>query len=197
MATTILSTLCDVAIADQPDRAAADVAHRLAEARVGRPAPTVAGRPVQRGQPPQRGQHQQYGALRDRGRVRAGHVRHRDAQPRRGFDVDGVDPRAHLVHEPQVSRLFEVVTGDGTQHVPDHLGLGQVAVESVVVILAAVADIEPIRLWCEEFGDLLTRDEVCEDSQRHLGTLEGSSRSSVRPRRESGRFSALSAHSPT
>ncbi|MDT5183237.1 MAG: hypothetical protein QOI29_1395, partial [Mycobacterium sp.] len=63
-------------------------------------------------------------------------------------------------------RLLEVVTGDGTQHVPDHLGLGQLAVESVVVILAAVADIEPIRLWCKEFGDLLTRDEVCEDSQR-------------------------------
>ena len=53
------------------------------------------------------------------------------------------------------------------QHVPDHLGLGQLAVEGVVVILAAVADIEPIRLWRKEFSDLLAGDEVGEDPQRH------------------------------
>ncbi len=162
-----LHALRDVAVADQPDGAAADVAHRLAEARVGRPALALAGRPVQRGQPPQRGEHQQHGALGDRGRVRAGHVRHRDAQPRRGVDVDGVHPGAQLVHEPQASRLLEIGTGDGPQHVPDHLGLGQLAVEGVVVILGAVPDVEPIRLWCNEFQDLLARNEVREDSQRH------------------------------
>ena len=37
------------------------------------------------------------------------------------------------------------------QHVPDHLGVGQLAVERVVVILGAVPDIEPIRLWRKEF----------------------------------------------
>jgi hypothetical protein len=51
--------------------------------------------------------------------------------------------------------------------VPDDLGVGQLAVEGVVVILGAVTDIEPIRLWHKEFQDLLTRNEVREHSQRH------------------------------
>ena len=63
-----------------------------------------------------------------------------------------------------MSRLLEVVSGDRPQHVPEHLGLGQFAVESVVVVLAAVPDIEPIRLWCKKFGDLLAGNEVREDS---------------------------------
>ncbi len=50
---------------------------------------------------------------------------------------------------------------------PDHLGVGQLAVEGVVVILGAVPDIEPIRLWRKEFQDLVARNEVREDSQRH------------------------------
>src|SRR6476660_3730027 len=57
----------------------------------------------------------------------------------------------------QMSRLLEVVTGDRPQHVSEHLGLGQFAVESVVVVLAAVPDIEPIRLWCKKFGYLSRR----------------------------------------
>ena len=35
-----------------------------------------------------------------------------------------------------------------------------------VVIFGAVAHIEPIRLWRKEFGDSITGNEVCEDSQR-------------------------------
>ena len=77
------------------------------------------------------------------------------------------NPGAQLVHEPQVSRLIEIGTGDGPQHVPDDLGPGQLAVEGVVVILAAIPDIEPIRLWRNKFQDLLARNEVREDSQRH------------------------------
>ena len=50
---------------------------------------------------------------------------------------------------------------------PDDLGPGQLAVEGVVVILAAIPAIEPIRLWREEFQDSLTRNEVREGSQRH------------------------------
>jgi hypothetical protein len=56
-----------------------------------------------------------------------------------------------------MSRLLAVVTGDRPQHVSEHLGLGQFGVESVVVVLAAVPDIEPIRLWCKKFGDLSRR----------------------------------------
>jgi len=73
------------------------------------------------------------------GRVRTGHVRHRDAKARRGFHVDGVHPCAHLVHELQPPGPLKIVSREGPQHVPDHLGLGQLAVENVVVILAAVA----------------------------------------------------------
>ena len=60
-------------------------------------------------------------------------------------------PAPSLCTSSQPSRLLEVGTRDGPQHVPDHLGLGQLAVEGVVVILGAVADIEPIRLWRKEF----------------------------------------------
>jgi hypothetical protein len=50
--------------------------------------------------------------------------------------------------------------------VPNDLGLGQFAVEGVVVVLGAVANVEPIRLWRKEFSDSLARREVREDSQR-------------------------------
>ena len=71
-------------------------------------------------------------------------------QSSRGLDVDGVDPCAHLVHQPHVGGLLEVVAGDRPQHVPDHLGVGELAIERLVVILGAVADVEPIRFWCKE-----------------------------------------------
>jgi hypothetical protein len=58
-----------------------------------------------------------------------------------------------------MSRLLAVVTGDRPQHVSEHLGLGQFGVESVVVVLAAVPDIEPIRPWCKKFGDLSRRKQ--------------------------------------
>jgi hypothetical protein len=113
-----------------------------------------AGRPVQ------------HGAFGDRGGVRAGHVRHRDVQPRRGVDIVSVHPCAQLVQlEP--TRLLEVFTRDGLQHVPDHLGVRQVTEEGVVVIFGALADIELIRLWRREFSDFITGNEVREDSQRH------------------------------
>ena len=167
-ATTIVSTrLRDVAVADQPDRAAADVAHRLAEGRIRRPAPALARRAVERRQPAQRGEHQQHGALGDRRGVGAGHVGHRDAEPRRGVDVDGVHPGAQLVHELESGRLLQVATRQGPQHVPDHVGVGQLAVEGVVVVLGAVPDVEPIRLWGKEFSDLVAGGEVGEDLQRH------------------------------
>ena len=70
---------------------------------------------------------------------------------RRGVDVDGVHPGAQLVHQPQPRRLLEVVAGDRPQHVPDHLGVGQFAIEGLVVVLGAVPDVEPIRLWRKEF----------------------------------------------
>jgi len=142
---------------------------RTASPRVGsdgQPFPSRVA-PVQRGQPPQRGQHQQHGAFGDRGGVRAGHVRHRDVQPRRGVHVDGVHPCAHLVHKLESTRLLEVVTRDGPQHMPDHLGIRQLTVEGIVVIFGAVAHIEPIHLWRKEFGDPIAGNEVCENSYRH------------------------------
>ena len=58
-------------------------------------------------------------------------------------------------------RLLEVVAGDRPQHVPDHLGVGQLAIERVVVVLGAVPDVEPIRFWCKEFSTLSPGIEVC------------------------------------
>jgi hypothetical protein len=55
----------DVAVADQADSAGADIAHRFAQRRVGRPAPAFASGPIQRRQPTQGGQHQQYRAFGD------------------------------------------------------------------------------------------------------------------------------------
>ena len=49
------------------------------------------------------------------------------------------------------------------QDVPDHLGLGQLAVERVVVVLGAEPDVEPIRLGRKEFGHLVAGNEVGED----------------------------------
>jgi len=67
------------------------------------------------------------------------------------------------VHQPEPSRLLEVVTRNRAQHVPDHLGLGQLAVEGSVVILGAVPNIEPISFWGKEIQDVSTRNEMCED----------------------------------
>ena len=76
-------------------------------------------------------------------------------------------PAPILCTSLQPRGLLEVGTRHRPQHVPDHLGLGQLAVEGVVVILGAVADVEPIRLWRKEFGDPVTGNEMSEDSQRH------------------------------
>ena len=159
-----LHGLRDVAVADQSDGAAADVTHGLAEARIRRPALAAARGAVELGEPAQRRKHQQHGALGDRGGIRAGHVGNGDPQPRRSVDVDGVDACAELVHEPTPLRLLEVCTRDRPQHVPDHLGVGELAIERVVVILGAVADIEPIRFWCNELRDLVAGNVVREDS---------------------------------
>ncbi len=159
-----LHGLRDVAVADQSHGAAADVTHGLAEARIRRPALAAARGAVELGEPAQRSKHQQHGALGDRGGIGAGHVGHGDPQPRRGVDVDGVDARAELVHEPTPLRLLEVCTRDRPQHVPDHLGVGEFGIERVVVILGAVVDIEPIRFWCNELRDLVAGNVVREDS---------------------------------
>ena len=67
------------------------------------------------------------------------HVRHGDAQPRRGVDVDGVHAGAHLV-QPELGAIWRSAP-IGPQHVPDHLGFGQLPVERVVVILGAIPDV--------------------------------------------------------
>jgi len=54
---TVRSALGEVAVADQPDGAGADIAHRLAEIRVRRPAEALTGRAIQNRQPPHCGQH--------------------------------------------------------------------------------------------------------------------------------------------
>ena len=41
--------------------------------------------------------------------------------------------------------------------------VGQFTVEGLVVVLAAVPDVEPIRLWFKEFQNLGAGDEVGQD----------------------------------
>ena len=102
------------------------------------------------------------------GGVGAGHVGHRDAQPRRGVDVDGVDARAQLVHQPAPRCACSRSAPDNRpQHVPDHLGFGQLAVERVVVVLGAVPDVEPIRFRRKEFQHLVAGHEMGQDPYRH------------------------------
>ena len=67
-----LDPLGDVAVTDQTDCAAADVADRLAEGRIGRPAATLARGEVEGRQPALCGEHQEHRALRDRRGVGAG-----------------------------------------------------------------------------------------------------------------------------
>ena len=43
---------------------------------------------------------------------------------------------------------------------------GQLPIERAVVILAAIADIQPINFWCKEFRDLVAGSEVGQDGQR-------------------------------
>ena len=116
--------LGDVAVADQPDGAAADIADRLAQLRIGRPAAAFAGRAVQRRQATQGGQHQQDRSLGHRRRVGAGHIGHGDTALGGGVDVDGVDPGAELVHQPQPRRPRQVGAGQRPQHMPNHVGVG-------------------------------------------------------------------------
>ena len=71
------------------------------------------------------------------------------------------------MHEPELGRHLEVGTRNGPQHVPDHLGFGQLPVERIVVILGAVPDIKPIRFWGKESDDLVAGYKMREDSQRH------------------------------
>ncbi len=70
-------------------------------------------------------------------------------QPGRGVDVDGVHAGAQLVHQPAAPGQLEVVARQRSQHVPDHLGLGQLAVEGVVVVFGAVSDVQPIGLLAQ------------------------------------------------
>ena len=51
---------------------------------------------------------------------------------------------------------------------PDHVRVGQLAIEGVVVVLRAVPNVQPIRLWRKEFVDPLARREMGEDPQRNL-----------------------------
>ena len=50
---------------------------------------------------------------------------------------------------------------------PDHLGIGQLAIEGVVVILGAVPDIQPIGFWRKEIQHLVAGNEMGQDPQRH------------------------------
>ena len=50
---------------------------------------------------------------------------------------------------------------------PDHLGIGQLAIEGIVVILGSVPDIQPIGFWCNKIQHLLARDEMGQDPQLH------------------------------
>ena len=115
----------------------------------GQPAPALVSR-IEGGQPAQRGEHQQHGTLGDRRGVGAGHVGHADAASRGGLDVDRVHPRAQLVHQLALLRPLEVVARQRAQDVPDHLGLGQFAVEGVVVVLGAEPDVQPIGMRRKE-----------------------------------------------
>jgi hypothetical protein len=39
---------------------------------------------------------------------------------------------------------------------PDHVSVGELSIEGVVVVFCAVVDIEPIRFWRNELRDLFT-----------------------------------------
>ena len=159
--------LGDVAVSDQADGAAADLANRLAQLRIRRPAGSPAHRGVQRRQPAQRRQHQQHRALGHRGGVGAGHVGDRDPAIGGGRDVDRVHPGAELVHKSQPLAEPQVVTRQRPQHMPNHLRVGQFSIKRPVVLLRAPTDVEPTRLGRDEVEHLRTGSEVGENLQRH------------------------------
>ena len=139
----LLDTLRDIAVADQADGAAADIADGLTEAGVG-------GQPARRGwrRPvPAAGAWRRASAapfLGRRRRVGPWHVGHRDPQFGGGVDVDGVDARAEFVHEAQVFAAAQILAGQRPQHVPHRVGPRQFAVQGLVVVLATPPDVEPI-----------------------------------------------------
>ncbi len=49
---------------------------------------------------------------------------------------------------------------------PDHVDVGQLAMEGLVVVLGAVSDVEPIRLGGKECQYLVARCEVGENLHR-------------------------------
>ena len=157
----------DVAVADQPNRARSDVADRLAELRVGRPAAAVASRLIQHREAAQGGQHQQHRSLGYRRRVGAGHVGNGDTAFGGGVDVDGIDPGAELVHQPQASPPGQIGRGKWPQHMPNHVGLGYFPVEGLVrlggVVIGTPADVKPIRFRRKEIQHLRAGNEVGED----------------------------------
>jgi hypothetical protein len=78
---------------------------------------------VQRRQAAQGGQHQQHGPLGHRRRVGAGHIGNGDTAFGGRVDVDGVDPGAEFVNQPQSSRTRQVGAGQRPQHMPKYVGL--------------------------------------------------------------------------
>ena len=84
-----------------------------------------------------------------------------------GVHVDGVDPGAELVHQPQLRCAPQVRTGQWTQHVPDHLGVGQFAVRASSSSSAHHRMSSQSDSGATKIQHLLTGKEVRENSQRH------------------------------
>ena len=71
------------------------------------------------------------------------------------------------MHQTQLGRTPQVLTGQRAQDVPDHLGVGQFAVQGLVVVLVAPPHIEPIRFGRNDPQHRLAGQEVRENSHRH------------------------------
>ncbi len=134
--------------ADQPDQPAAQLADPLLQAGTDRPPLPRPARAVQRRDIAQCRQHQQQRGFRDRRRVGAGHVAHRDAARPRRVEIDRVDPDADLLDEPQTRRPRDHRLGHRPQDMQQNLGIGQQCREPRIIILGAGCDAKSVACQC-------------------------------------------------
>jgi hypothetical protein len=83
------------------------------------------------------------------------------------LDVDGVDPGAELVYQPQSSRAQQVGARKRPEHMPYHFGVGQFPIERGLrirsVVVGAPTDVKPISFRREEIEHLRSGKEMGED----------------------------------
>jgi hypothetical protein len=159
----------DVAVADEADRLAGDLAELLWVRRIGPPGARTR-RAVEGRDPAEDREEQAQRHLGDGGCVDAGKVGDGDAALAGGVDVDRVHADAELLDQRQLRRPVHALGRDGFEHVEQRLGVGQRGEECCVVTLGRPRHVDAVGRQRRELG-LEPRARVVVEQHLHKRRL--------------------------